>query len=95
VSEPLELNAAICVYLKNYPGSNADQFDDLFGDRAEELHGRVRKILTETIKIDLDWTGLTLRDGGSAVMSIMAERHPDLSAEALSALRNYYTYLMR
>jgi hypothetical protein len=27
-----ELSAAICVYLKNYPDSNAFQFDEVFGD---------------------------------------------------------------
>jgi hypothetical protein len=95
VPEHLELNAAICAYLKNYPGQNVDQFEDVFGDRAGELRTRVREILTETTKIDLDWNGLTLSDGGNAVQAIMAERRPDLSAAALSALGNYYTYLAK
>lgn len=65
------------------------------GGRAKELRARVHEILTETNKIDLDWTGLTLRDGGNAVEAIMAARNLDLSAEALPALRNYYTYLAK
>lgn len=56
---------------------------------------RVGTILTEAIKINVDWTGLTLSEGGQAVMAIMAERHPELSAEAVNALGRYYTYLVR
>ena len=94
-TEQPDLSTAICVHLKNYPGRNAQQFEDVFGDRAEQLCERILEILTETIKIDLDWTGLTLSDGGKAVQAIMAERHPGLSDEALSHLGNYYTYLVK
>lgn len=59
------------------------------------MRERVHEILTETIKIDLDWSGLTLSDGGTAIEAIMAERHPALAPEALGALRRYYTYLVR
>ncbi len=49
-TEQPDLGTAICVYLKNYPGRNDQQFGEGFGDRAEELRERLREILAETIK---------------------------------------------
>jgi hypothetical protein len=71
-----DLSAAVCIYLARYPGPNQKQFNEVFADRAEPMRRQVRSILTETIKIDLDWDGLSLRDGGYAVKAVMAERHP-------------------
>ena len=54
IADQPDVSHVICLYLRHYPGSNADQFDDVFGDRAELQRGRVREIITGTIKIDLD-----------------------------------------
>ncbi len=63
-TEQTELSTAICVYLKNYPGRDGRQFNEVFGDRAQQLLGRVHEILAKTVKIDLEWSGPTLTDGG-------------------------------
>ncbi|WP_445169203.1 hypothetical protein ACTXG7_07695 [Mycolicibacterium sp. Dal123E01] len=91
----LELNAGICVYLKHYPGKNDDEFAQLFEGRSDQILARVRELLTEAMKVEVDWTGLTLSEGGDVVRDIMAQRHPELAPEALAAIRRYYTYLMR
>lgn len=91
----LEVDAGICVYLKHYPGKNQDEFDQIFGDRADQILTRVRELLAEAMKIDVDWTGLSLSQGGDFIKGAMAKRHPELSPEALAAIRRYYTYLMR
>ena len=90
-----EVNDGICVYLRHYPGKNDDEFNQVFGSRSDLILTRVRELLAEAMKVEVDWTGLTLSEGGDVVKGVMAERHPQLSPEALAALRRYYTYLMR
>jgi hypothetical protein len=38
---------------------------------------------------------MSLDDAGDHVQAVMHARHPDLTAEALGSIGNYYTYLMR
>ena len=47
------------------------------------------------MKVDVDWTGRTLIEGGQFVKSVMADAHPELSEQALASIGHYYTYLMR
>ncbi len=90
-----EVNGGICVYLRHYPGKNEDEFNQVFGSRSVPILARVRELLAEAMKVEVDWTGLTLSDGGDVVRDVMGARHPQLSSDALAAIRRYYTYLMR
>jgi hypothetical protein len=89
------LSDAIVLWLARYPGKNIEEFAKTYGQHSEEMLAEVRSILVEAMKIDVDWTGRTLIDGGNFVMSTMSDRHPELSDQALSSIRSYYTYLMR
>ena len=99
MSEPavnFDINHAITVFLKRYPGKNHDEFDQTFGpDVAPKALESVRAILNEAMKVDVNWDGLTLNEGGAYVKSVMSERHPELSEQALASIGHYYTYLMR
>ncbi len=66
-----------------------------YGTDAQVVRDNVRLILGEAIKIEPDWNRLTLNEAGDYVESVMHDRHPELSAEALTSIGNYYTYLMR
>jgi hypothetical protein len=90
-----EINEAIVVYLRRYPNKNDDEFDQSFGDDASLFRERVREILSEAMRSEVDWDGLTLVEGGEAIKSIMAAKHPNLSEAALTSLGHYYTFLMR
>jgi len=66
-----------------------------YGTDAQVVRDNVRLILGEAIKIEPDWNRLTLNEAGDYVESVMHDRHPELSAETLTSIGNYYTYLMR
>jgi len=89
----VDLNMAIVVFLKNYPGSNDEEFGSRFGtDAARE---EVRAILDETSGIGIEWGNKSLVDIGEEVERVMRERHPELSTAALEKLSNYFTYLVK
>jgi hypothetical protein len=67
----------------------------LYGAEAAVLEAQVREVVTEAMRVEVDWTGLSLNEGGTVVTSIMADRHPAFSTEALQAIGNVYTYLMK
>ena len=90
-----DINRAITVFLHRYPGKNIDEFNREFGDDASATLEKVREILGEAMRVDVDWTGRTLSEGGAYVKEVMAERHPYLAEESLGAIGRYYTYLMR
>lgn len=88
-----DLSEAIVVYLTNYPGSNAKQFEARFpGDSARDA---VREMMTETLRLEPDWDGKSLSDVSRDVREMMHERHPELSAAALRCLGNYFSYQMK
>ena len=88
-----DLSEAIVVYLKNYPGSNAEQFEARFpGDAARDA---VREMLTETLRLEPDWEGKTLSEVSRDVREMMHDRYPELSAPALRCLGNYFSYQMK
>ena len=95
MNESVDLSEAVTLYLRRYPGKNDEQFDATYGDQAEAVRVSVRVILDEAMKIQPDWTNLSLNEAGDYVESVMHERHPNLSSEALRSVGNYYTYLMR
>lgn len=90
-----ELGDAFAVYFGRCPGKNTDEFEKLYGAEAPLLEAKVREVVTEAMRVDVDWAGLSLSEGGSVVMSVMADRHPTFSADALQAICNVYTYLMK
>lgn len=95
-STDIDASDAIVVYLRRYPGKNDEEFQAHFGaDRATAALERVRVVLDEAIKIEPDWTRMSLNDAGDYVEAVMHERHPELSPEALEAIGNYFTYLVR
>lgn len=90
-----ELGGAFVVYFRRCPGRNVVEFNQLYGAEAAVMEAKVREVVAEAMRVEIDWTGLTLNQGGVIVMSVMAERHPAFSAEALEAIGNVYTYLMK
>jgi hypothetical protein len=94
-NDDFDLSNAICVYLKRYPGNNEDEFASFYGSRSRAAQERVRSILDEAIRIESDWSCLSLNEAGDYVEVVMRERHPELTAKALEAISNYYTFLMR
>jgi hypothetical protein len=89
------LGDAVAVYFGRYPGTNHDKFANIYGADAAAMGTKVREVVTEATRVEVDWTGLSLGDGGAAFMSVIADRHPDFSADALQAIFNGYTYLMK
>jgi hypothetical protein len=47
------------------------------------------------MRLEPDWSRLSLNEAGDYVESVMHERHPELTPRALEAIGNYYTFLMR
>ena len=94
--EVIDINDAIVIYLKHYPGKNDAEFDSHFGpNAAANARSQVRQILDEAMKVKPDWNSMSLNEAGDFVESVMHERHPELSAKSLECIGNYYTYLMR
>lgn len=89
----MDINEAIVLYLKHYPSSNKEEFRSVFKDESHEA--AVRAILDETMQTNIEWGHKTLIELGDEVQSIMHERHPELSTEALRRLGNYFTYLVK
>jgi hypothetical protein len=90
-----ELGDAFAVYFRRYPGKNIDEFNRLYGAEAAAMEAKVREVVAEAMRVEVDWTGLSLSQGGSVVTSVMTDRHPTFSAEAVEAIGNVYTFLMR
>ncbi|MCA4727113.1 hypothetical protein [Mycolicibacterium fortuitum] len=94
--DEFDINAAITLSLKHYPGRNDAEFASHFGPAlADAAKARVRAILDEAIRINPDWNLLSLKEASDYVGSVMQERHPELSQESLKCIGNYFTYLVR
>lgn len=94
--DEIDINEAITLYLKHYPGKNEAEFASHFGPTATGVaKDRVRVILEETMNIKPDWNSMSLNDAGDYVESVMRDRHPELSGKSLECIGNYFTYLMR
>jgi hypothetical protein len=94
-SDAFDVNEAIVLHLRRYPGSNQAEFESHYGQEAEAAKDQVRAILNEAMRVEPDWNRMTLNEAGDYVESVMHERHPDLSPKALESIGNYYTFLMR
>lgn len=93
--EVININDAIAIYLKHYPGTNDAEFDCHFGPNTAAARSRVRQFLDEAMKLKPDWNSMSLNEAGDFVESVMQERHPNLTAESLECIGNYFTYLTR
>jgi hypothetical protein len=51
--------------------------------------------MREATQIEPDWDRLSLDEAGDYVESVIQERHPELTATALVAIGNYFTFTMR
>jgi len=91
----VDLSEAVTLFLNGYPGKSDAQFDAHYGEKAQDARSAVRAILEETMKVEPDWSSLSLNEAGDYVQSVMQGRHPNSSSEALTGIGNYYTYLMR
>lgn len=92
----IDINEAIILYLKHYPGRNDVEFDSHYGAAtAATARLRVRAVLEEAMKLSPDWNSLTLNEAGDYVESVMHDRHPQLCPKALECIGNYFTFLMR
>lgn len=60
-NDDAELNEAIVLYLRRYPGSNRDEFDSRFGPAAAAVMERVRAILDEAVRVEPDWNRMPQR----------------------------------
>lgn len=88
-----DLGEAIGLFLANFPGNNEAAFTSRYPD--ESVEKRVRAILLETSRVQIEWGDKTLIEIGREVREIMHSRHPELTDPALRKLGNYFTYLMR
>jgi hypothetical protein len=94
--ENIDISQAIILYLGRYPMKNDEAFTSFYGPAlAPAARAKVRSILDEAIKVDVDWTDRSLLEGSIFVRSVVAHRHPELSEQALKSIGNYYSYLMR
>jgi hypothetical protein len=95
MTNDVDLNEAIVLYLRRYPGSNRDEFESHFGSADSLAMEQVRAILNEAMRVEPDWNRMSLNEAGDYVEAVMRERHPGLSPQALEAIGNYYTFQMR
>lgn len=94
--DEIDINEALTLCLKHYPGRNDAEFVSYFGPTvADKAKARVRVMLDEAIRINPDWNSLSLKEVGDYVQSVMQDRHPELSADSLECIGNYFTYLVR
>jgi hypothetical protein len=91
----IDLNEAIALYLKHYPGGNEAEFASHYGQAAATIKDQVQAILNEAMNVEADWNRMSLNDAGDYVETVMHERHPNLKPRTLQAIGNYYTYQVR
>lgn len=100
--EDRELSQAIIVYLAKgtspYPRPDDDAVVAFAADidaDAEALVGNVHAIVEECMSIEIDWSTHSLVEGGREAQRVIAERHPEIGADALDALFWMFTYNWR
>lgn len=98
--EDRDLSQAIILYLakgrSSFPKSDdAAVIAAASAPEGPALLDRVRRITDECMAIDVDWASHTLVEGGEEARQTMALRHPELSPQALDALRWMFTYNWR
>lgn len=61
-------------------------------DRGEQLADQVEQIFHDANGVPVDWSSCSLPEAGDLVRDAMAARHPELTPEALDAIRWKWTY---
>lgn len=95
-----ELSQAIVEYLgrgrSSFPISDEEAVVKVAGDGDPAvLLAKVRAIESECLSVYIDWTTLTLEQAGWEAERVMRARHPELSRDAVDALRWGFTYNWR
>lgn len=95
-----ELSEAVILVLgfrtRSSPTEDYSALARQFGEaRARDLASRVGVLLKELASVEVDWSRHTLASGGDEVRAHMATRHPELTQEALKALRWTFTFSWR
>lgn len=92
----MDSSEAVTLYLKLYPGCNGVAFDSRYGHSSSRMRAHVRQLLEEAQRVPVEQLGaVDIGAVGDYVETVMRARHPDLTDQALGAIGNYYTYLMR
>jgi hypothetical protein len=92
-----DLSEAVVLFIgfRSYPMPFSDpaRVIQKFGAvRGAELATEVESLLVEQRKIPVDWSRHSLTSAGDMARDYMRARHPELSDEALTALRWKFTY---
>lgn len=95
-----ELSQAIITYLgkgrSSFPRTDEEAVLALEGDtESSALLEKVVALTAEMMSIEIDWSNHTLPEGGDEALRVMAGRHPELTDDALVALRWMFTYNWR
>jgi hypothetical protein len=82
---------AVVLYLSvgssAYPKKDPEALDREFGPEGAELRRYVKELLAEMYTIPIDWQVHSYQSGIDAVKVEMHARHPELSEDAIQALR--------
>lgn len=93
---PNEESEAIVLYLgrglSSFPKPSAARLVNRFGCRAETILASVEAILEELRRFEPDWSTQTLLRATDEAVRRVARAHPNLSDDALAALRWYFSY---
>lgn len=60
-----DINEAIVLLLRRYPGENDLEFEARYGADADAARKYVALILAEAVKVEPDWKRLTLDEAGN------------------------------
>jgi hypothetical protein len=91
------VSKALLVYLgtgvTSFPDPNEERLTKEFGaDKAEDLAPLVAALVEEVRGIKVDWSVHDLQSAGDLAANEMRRRHPELSDEAVGALRGVFTF---
>lgn len=82
---------AVILYLSvgrsSYPKKDPEALDREFGPEGAALRRYVKELLAEMYAIPIDWQAHSYQSGIDAVKAEMHVRHPELSEDAIQALR--------
>ena len=98
--EDQQLSQAIIAYLgkgrSSFPRTDEEAVLALESEtESSALLEKVLAAVAEMMSIEIDWSTHTLPEGGDEAARVMAKRHPELTEEALVALRWMFTYNWR
>jgi hypothetical protein len=92
-----ELSRAVVAYIrgagKSWPHRSPEAVARAMGaDTAQRLGPQLKRLADETVYWPVDWDQHDLNSAAEMVRSGVAERHPELSSEAIEALLWDFSY---